>query len=61
MTYLLSGRVNYVKSQITITIIIIIIIIIIIVNTQIYIESHTQLAGSSVQRDFLFSVPSKDK
>ena len=57
MTYLLSGRVNYVKSQITITII----IIIIIVNTQIYIESHTQLAGSSVQRDFLFSVPSKDK
>ena len=58
MTYLLSGRVNYVKSQITI---IIIIIIIIIVNTQIYIESHIQLAGSSVQRDFLFSVPSKDK
>ena len=57
MTYLLSGRVNYVKSQITI----IIIIIIIIVNTQIYIESHTQLAGSSVQSDFLFSVPSKDK
>ena len=57
MTNLLSGRVNYVKSQITI----IIIIIIIIVNTQIYIESHIQLAGSSVQRDFLFSVPSKDK
>ena len=56
MTNLLSGRVNYVKSQITI-----IIIIIIIVNTQIYIESHIQLAGSSVQRDFLFSVPSKDK